>query len=170
MIALFQTVLDKIKETGPDLKIKSLFLLKNGGILLELSSKEAVEWAKQPDHRQRFIDATGGKLNIKDRLYNLVVPFVPIWTALEDNETLRFIEEDSKIPATTIISARWIKPIVKQKPFQQFAYTMFSLISPSAVNKLLKDRIFVNRSCLRVLKDKKEPTCCLKCQQWGHIA
>lgn len=73
MISLFQTALDEIKENGPDLKIKSLFQLKNGGILLELSSKEAVEWAKQPEHQQRFINATGGKLNIKNRLYNPVV-------------------------------------------------------------------------------------------------
>ena len=170
MISLFQTALDEIKENGPDLKIKSLFQLKNGGILLELSSKEAVEWAKQPERRQRFINATGGKLNIKDRLYNLVVPFVPIWTALEDNETLRFIEEDSKIPANTIASARWIKPIAKRKPFQQFAHAMFSLTSPAAANTLLKDGIYVNRACLRAIKDKKEPICCLKCQQWGHIA
>ena len=103
-------------------------------------------------------------------MYNLVVPFVPVWTALEDNETLCFTEEDSKIPAGTITSTRWIKPIAKGSPFQSFAHAMFTLTSPTAANKLLKDGIYINRTCLRALKDKKEPIQCLKCQKWGHIA
>ena len=47
MLTLFQTALDAIKaEDGPEVKLKSLIILKNGGILLELSNKEAVEWIK----------------------------------------------------------------------------------------------------------------------------
>ena len=50
MVTLFQSALEEIKDNSPDLKIKSLFILKNGGILLELPSKEAVDWTKQHEH------------------------------------------------------------------------------------------------------------------------
>ena len=114
MLTLFQTALDTIKEKDdPDMKIQSLKLLKNGGILLEMLSKKAAEWLKPEARHNKFAAATGGKLNIKDRLFNIVVQFISILTALEDDDTLRYIEEDSKIPRNSITLARWIKPISK---------------------------------------------------------
>ena len=171
MLTLFQTALDTIKEKDdPDMKIRSLKLLKNGGILLEMLSKEAAEWLKPEARRNKFAAATGGKLNIKDRLFNIVVQFIPISTALEDDDTLRYIEEDSKIPRNSITSARWIKPISKRSPFQRFAHAIFSISSPVIANHIIKQGLTINRENLRAYKDKKEPLRCLKCQKWGHVA
>ena len=171
MLTFFQTALDAIKEKDDlDVKIRSLKLLKNGGILLELLNKEAAEWLKLEAQRNKFATATGGKLNIKDRLFNIVVQFIPISTALEDNDILRYIEEDSKIPRNSIISARWIKPISKRSPFQRFAHAIFSISSPVIANHIIKQGLIINRENLRAYKDKKEPLRCLKCQKWGHVA
>ena len=114
MLTLFQTVLDAIKaEDSPEVKLKSLIILKNGGILLELLNKEAIEWIKSDKHRKRFAEVTGGNLTIKDRFFTIVIPFVPAWTALDSEEMLHNIEEDNKIPQNSITSARWIKPVHK---------------------------------------------------------
>ena len=114
MLTIFQTALDAIKaEDSPEVKLKSLIILKNGGILLELSNKEAVEWIKSDERRKRFAEATGGNLTIKDRFFTIVVPFIPAWTALDSEEMLCNIEEDNKIPQNSITSARWIKPMHK---------------------------------------------------------
>ena len=171
MLTLFQTALSETKEDGsPELKIQSLKILKNGGILLEFDNKETVNWLKHDEHRKRFVNATGGKLNIKDRLFNIVVQFIPISTALEEDATLRNFEEDSKIPPNSIVSARWIKPINKRSPFQRFAHAIFSISSATVANHLIKQGIYINRENLRAHKDKKEPLRCLKCQNWGHVA
>ena len=114
MLTLFQTALDAIKEQdSPDLKLKSLILLKNGGILLELTNKEAVKWTKNNKHWRKLAEATGGNLTIKDRFFNIVFPFITIWMQLESEETLQNIEEDNKILQNAIVSARWIKPMNK---------------------------------------------------------
>ena len=172
MLTLFQTALDAIKEQdSPDLKLKSLIILKNGGILLELTNKEAVEWTKNNECRRKLAEATGGNLTIKDsRFFNVVVPFVLIWTQLESEETLQNIEEDNKIPQNSITSARWIKPVNKRSPFQMYAHMMLSLTSPTVANQLLKNGLYVSNKLLRPIKDKKEPLCYLKCQKWGHLA
>ena len=171
MLTLFQTALDAIKEQdSPDLKLKTLIILKNGGILLELTNKEAVEWTKNNERRRKLAEATGGNLTVKDRFFNVVVPFVPIWTQLESEETLRNIEEDNKIPQNAIASARWIKPVNKRSPFQMYAHAMISLTSPTVANQLLKNGLYVSNKLLRPIKDKKEPLRCLKCQKWGHLA
>ena len=170
MLTLFQAAISETKEDdSPDMKLQSLKLLKNGGILLEFTNKEAVSWLKHGDRRERFVNATGGKLTIKDRLFNIVVQFIPISTSLEDNGTLRNIEEDNNIPESSITSARWIKPINKRSPFQRFAHAILSISSPTVANHLIKQGINVNRENLRAHKDKKEPLRCLKCQKWGHI-
>ena len=172
MLTLFQTAISETKEddTGPDMNLRSLKFLKNGGILLEFTNKEAVNWLKHGDRRERFINATGGKLTIKDRLFNIVVQFVPISTALEEDETLRNLEEDNNVPESSIASARWIKPINRRSPFQRFAHAILSISSPTVANHFIKQGININRENLRAHKDKKEPLRCLKCQKWGHIA
>ena len=137
MLTLFQTALDAIKEQDSlDLKLKSLIILKNGGILLELTNKEAVEWTKNNEHQRKLAEATGGNLTIKNRFFNIVVLFVLIWTQLESEEMLWNIKEDNKIPQNAIASARWIKLVNKQSPFQMYAHMMISLTSSDFLAQL----------------------------------
>ena len=136
MLTLFQTVLDTIKEQdSPDLKLKSLIILKNRGILLELTNKEAVVWTKNNGHWRKLAEATGGNLTIKDRFFNVVVPFVPIWTQLESKDTLRNIEEDNKILQNAIASARWIKCHDRDRTHPYTPYPDLSTPIPSHLNQ-----------------------------------
>ena len=171
LISLFQKAIAEIKEAdAPDITIKSLSILRNGGILMEFPSKQAVQWLKQDDRLQRLATASGGNLAFKNRLYNIVVPFVPTTTTLETPETLRAIEEENELPSGVISMARWIKPPQRREAEQRVAHALFRMTTPEAANQLISEGMYVNLERLRPVKDKKEPLRCLKCQQWGHMA
>ena len=171
VLTTFQKAVADIQTPdSPDVTIKALKILANGGILLELPSNDAANWIKQNEPHQKFAQATGGKLTIKDRSFNIVVPFTPIWIVLEEEMTLRNMEKDNELPEGSITSARWIKPPSKREAFQRFAHAMLSLTSPSLANKLIQDGLRYNSLHLKPIKDKKDPLRCLKCQRWGHLA
>ena len=111
LIAIFQTALtNKTDDNTPDLGLKSLTILCNGGILLELLSKEAAQWLSDSSHLESLSATSGSKLTIKARTFNIVVPFLPTSTDLKDPNTLRMMEVDNKIPCGSIMTACWIKP------------------------------------------------------------
>ena len=106
----------------------------------------------------------------KDRSYNIVVPFVPTATFIEEPETLKSIENENGLPPGSIAVARWIKPAHCRDTGQRVAHALFRLTTPEAANTLIKNGMYINLERLRPTKDKKEPLRCLKCQRWGHMA
>ncbi|KAI6130827.1 hypothetical protein EV401DRAFT_1797629, partial [Pisolithus croceorrhizus] len=151
-------------------QIKSITRLCNQGILLELNSVEAATWVKNPLNKLIFTEQLSSKIRIKDRQYNMVVPFLPVPTNISDPATLQNIKHENDIPEGAINMARWIKDSSKCNEKQQVTHAMFSLNSPEAANKLLKDRLYINMDRLCPHKDKKELIRCLKCQWLGHMA
>jgi len=116
LITIFQTRLTSIADdTTPDLSLKSLTVLHNGGTLLELSSKEAAQWLKIGMNCKKLATASGGDLTIRSRTYNIIILFVPTSTAIEEKDTLRAIEDDNDLPFSCIMAARWIKPPVEER-------------------------------------------------------
>ncbi|KIM56622.1 hypothetical protein SCLCIDRAFT_132122 [Scleroderma citrinum Foug A] len=165
LISFFQKVIAEIKEAdAPDITIKSLSILRNGGILMEFPSKQAVQWIKQGDRLQCLATTSGGNLAFKNRSYNIVVPFVPTTTTIEMPETLRAIEEENELPSGVISMARWIKPPQRREAEQRVAHALFRMTTPEAANQLISEGMYVNLEHLHPVKDKKEPLCCLKCQ------
>ena len=88
---------------GPSLQVKALTHIRNGGFLVEMDTTEAVAWVKDPIRKLILTESLGGNIRLKDRTYNLLVPFVPIMMKIEDTATLRSIEQTNKIPANSII-------------------------------------------------------------------
>jgi len=171
LITIFQTLFTSIEDnTAPDLSLKTLTVLRNGGILLELPSKEAALWLKTGTNCAKLATASGGDLTIRSRTYNIVVPFVPTSTDIEEPDTLRAIEDDNDLPLSCITAARWIKPPHRRENAQRVAHAMFHMSTPETANKLILDGLYHNMERLRPVKDKKEPMHCLKCQRWGHMA
>ena len=168
---IFQKALDAMKtETAPMLQIHSLFQLRNQGIVLELSCPEAAWWIKDPARRIRFTEELGGKIRLKDRQYNIVIPFVPILTDLSSPDTARRIEEGNKLPDGSITQIHWIKDPARQERKQRVAHALMSFASPEVANIAIKSGLHFELTYLWLRKDKKEPTRCLKCQRWGHLA
>ncbi|KIN95415.1 hypothetical protein M404DRAFT_165941, partial [Pisolithus tinctorius Marx 270] len=117
-----ETIIDHIKQAlesvdridGPDMQLKSIAQLRNNGILIELNSQEAAAWIKAAPNKETFLARLGGEAAIKDRQYNIVIPFLPITTDTERPETLRDMESANNIPQGSISQIKWIKDPAKR--------------------------------------------------------
>ncbi|KIO13474.1 hypothetical protein M404DRAFT_122654, partial [Pisolithus tinctorius Marx 270] len=109
-IDLIKQALETIDQVdGPDMQLKSIACLRNNGILLEFSNQEAVAWIKEPANKTAFLERLGGEVAIKDRHFNIVIPFLPITTETDKPETLREMENENNIPQGSIARIKWIK-------------------------------------------------------------
>ncbi|KIM61998.1 hypothetical protein SCLCIDRAFT_25457 [Scleroderma citrinum Foug A] len=77
---------------GPSLQVKALTRIRNRGFVVEMESAEAAAWVRDPIRKLILMESLGGNIRLKDRTYNLLIPFVPITTKIEDAATLRNIE------------------------------------------------------------------------------
>ncbi|KIN93752.1 hypothetical protein M404DRAFT_170381 [Pisolithus tinctorius Marx 270] len=170
-IDLIKQALETIDRVdGPSMQLKSIARLCSNGILLEFNNQEAVAWIKEPANKMTFLAKLGGDVAIKDRHYNIVIPFLPITTETDNQDMLRDMENENNIPQGSIARIKWIKDPAKRTPNQRVAHALASITSPEVANQLLKDGLYwgLDRLCLH--KDKKEPVRCLKCQCIGHLA
>ena len=168
---MIQKALMSLQEIGgPSLKIKALIQLRNGGFIIELPTPEAATWIRDPTRKLALTESLGSDIWVKHRTYNLLISFVPITTRIDDNKTLRNIEQDNDIPCNSIIQMKWIKDPSRHEENQRVAHALMSLNSPKAANRLISEGIYYDLGKLHARKDKKDPLHCLKCQHWGHMA
>ena len=106
---------------------------------------------------------------MKDRQYNVVVPFLPITTDISTPDTIQHIEEGNELPSSSISQICWIKDLARRNSQQRVAHTMFSLTTPEAANRIIDQGLCIYLERFQPHKDKKEPIRCLKCQHWGHL-
>ncbi|KIO04257.1 hypothetical protein M404DRAFT_143682, partial [Pisolithus tinctorius Marx 270] len=116
-----ETIIDHIKQAlesvdridSPDMQLKSIAQLHNNSILIELNSQEAAAWIKAAPNKETFLTRLGGEAVIKDRQYNIMIPFLPITTDTERPETLCNMESANNIPQGLITQIKWIKDPAK---------------------------------------------------------
>ena len=85
--------------TGPkptEVKLKSGILLRNGGLLLELSSDEAARWLRSEEVITSFLENLGSGASIKNRTYQVIVQFVPVVFDPTNDEDIRSFEEHNQ--------------------------------------------------------------------------
>jgi len=68
----------KDADKPKDAKFVAAFKMRNKALPLTMSSKEAVEWIKDPVNETIFANTFSEGLHIRERVYNLIVPRVPI--------------------------------------------------------------------------------------------
>ena len=151
-------------------RVESASISRKGAILLTLDSKETVAWIREPENEMTFADSFVKGAHIRDRVFSLIAPSIPL-TFEPDNAThLREIEEANNLPSRVIRKARWIKPIGRRRPGQTHAYAIMSLSSVVTANKIIKDGVVICGKVVRPTKQKQEPAQCMKCRRWGHFA
>jgi len=86
---LIQKALTDLQEHGGlSLQMKALINLRNRGYIIEMASAEAAAWVRDPVRKLILTESLGGNVHIKDRTYNLLIPFVPVATKVDDKSTL----------------------------------------------------------------------------------
>lgn len=159
-----------ITDESDQFVVRNATRLRNGGILLEFNSSEAAAWIRKADNKHKFTERFDPERTMKERNYTLVVPFVPLTFSPDSDKDLREIEETSDLPTGTIIKARWIKPPNRREKTQLVGHVMITLSTPESANQALLKGLQIRNKKVQPQKNRKEPTRCLKCQRYGHIA
>jgi hypothetical protein len=159
-------------ETPPPegTKVQEINKLRNGGVVLQLSSKEAAAWLREPANEEMFLRRMDTDASIKDRSFPILVPRVPLSFDPNNQDHLREVESVNDLPAKAISKARWIKPEYRRHPKQKFAFATLSLSSATEANRLIRDGMYVCSTRTFPKRLKYEPRQCMKCRKWGHYA
>jgi hypothetical protein len=139
-------------------------------VLLQLNSKEAAEWLRDPSIETKFTASFAKDSFFIDRTYSIIVPRTPITFDPKSETHLREAEEVNNINPNSIRKARWIKPVNRRREGQTHAYAILTLTSPSTANQLIRKGITICGIKTMPSKLKQEPIQCLRCRGWGHIA
>ena len=153
-----------------DIKVLTALKMRNETLLLTLNSKESAEWVSETKNEIAFTDAFSEGSHIRGRVYNLIVPRVPITFEPSNLKHLREAEEVNSLEKYAIKSVRWIKPIERRCLDQTHAFAVFSIATAGHANLLIKDGLNICGTKVRPKRQKTEPMQCMKCQRWGHFA
>ena len=112
LISKANKAFDKMnKAAKPALvKVETAYKTKKNVILFMLNSKEAANWVREPGNEVTFADAFSKGSHIRDWLYNIVAPRVPLTFEPGNTTHLREIKEANRITQNALRKARWIKP------------------------------------------------------------
>lgn len=155
----------------PDkVEIETVSTTRTKAILLQLSTKQAADWLRDPFIESKFTAKFAKDSMFVDRLYSIIVPRTPITFDPQAVSHLREVEESNNLDPRTIKKARWIKPINRRREGQTHAYAVLSLTAPSTANQLIRKGITICGVKTTPFKMKHEPLQCMRCRRWGHIA
>jgi hypothetical protein len=172
LVSKANDALDKIKDTDKPSKVLVETALKTckSGIVFTLNSKEAANWLRQPLNEMAFTDAFSKGSHIKERLYNLIAPRIPITFEPENSAHLRELEEVSGLRVNSVRKAKWIKPIARRRPRQMHAFAVLAISAMDTANIIIRDGLNIHGVKVRPTKQKHEPVQSMKCRRWGHFA
>ena len=151
-------------------KIRSLTEQRDGNTLIEVDSDYSAKWFANKVNRTEFCTRLGKSISFKPRLYNVLAQNAPLTIDPEDEKHIEEVNEINDLEDNAVLAMRWAKPINRRSPHQRSAHMVLSVSSPEAANRLIANGIILCRKKCYVEKIKKEPTRCLKCQGWNHIA
>ena len=151
-------------------KVQEINKLRNGGIIIQLMTKEAAEWLHDSTNELSFTSKLEANAFIRDREFPILVPRVPLTFDPANQDHLREAECMNNLPPKSISKARWIKPEYRRHPKQKYAYATISLKSACEANRLIRDGMSICSTRTFPKRLKYEPKQCMKCRKWGHYA
>ncbi|KAG2105796.1 uncharacterized protein F5147DRAFT_775116 [Suillus discolor] len=108
---------------SPDIQIKATTRLRNGGLIVELTTAEAANWLCIPESILKFMGALDSLVFIKEHRFTIIIPFLPITSDIEDAEWQCAAEEENNLPTGSIEAVGWIKPRIWRSPVLQGSVT-----------------------------------------------
>ena len=150
-------------------EVLTVTTMRNKAILLQLNSKQAAVWLRDPANEANFAAKFAKDSFFVDRNYNIIVPRTPIIFDLKNDAHIREVEEANNLDLNSIRKARWIKPAARRREGQTHAYAILTITSLSAANQLIRGGITICGTNSSPTKLKHEPMQCLRCRGWGHF-
>ena len=143
--------------------------LNNGGLLLEMDSKEAAVWIGGPHNKATFLSRFMPDAAFKSHMYSLVVQFVPLNFRLDDEGELHALEELNKLPPNAFLRARWIKPPYRRAVEQTCGHVLVVMTCPKDANAVLTDSLIICQKRVYAEKCKKRAHAMPEVPQLGPL-
>ncbi|KAG2335804.1 hypothetical protein BDR05DRAFT_953808 [Suillus weaverae] len=94
------------KDNAPELSIRSVNQLRQGGMILEMMTKEAAEHIRTNTNvKTLFLQNLDSEANVKERTYPVVIPFTPVAFQPENQSSIRQLEEENGWKTMAVMSA-----------------------------------------------------------------
>jgi hypothetical protein len=90
-----------LSTAPPGAKFVSATILRSGAVLLHLNSTAVASWVKA--NIAEFIESLGGASVYKERLYNIVVQYVPVSFEPECEGARNVVEDDNNLPRGALV-------------------------------------------------------------------
>ena len=160
-----------LSEIGPSTgKIRSAISSRGGGTVIEADNDETAAWLSRPDNQRNLCEKIGSNAEFRNRPYNIIAFNVPIAMNPESADHRTEICEANDLEPSTITSAKWAKAVERRSANLRTAHLILTLNNADTANRAITNGLLIcNRRC-HVERTKREPTRCLKCQGWNHIA
>jgi hypothetical protein len=149
---------------------KVITRLKNGGIVIEWSTKDVVTWLKDPTRREAFQTAVALTAVIKDRGSVIIAEKVLLHFEPNNDAALREVEECSGLQPGNIRKAAWCKRTENRSPHQRTAFVRLVLASKEAANHALAHKLVICSQRVPMFREKRNTDRCFKCQLYHHFA
>ena len=159
---------DGDEDTKPEgIKFIGAKILKNGGVVLEMSDEEGAEWLKVKKVKESFERRFGGSAEIKEHVYAMRIEFILTTFRNELDKYGPLLETENDMEEGTIKKIQWMRnPETSWKQDQQFAHAIITVTSQEDANKLLKNGITIEGVRRIVRKMDDDLRRCYKCQRW----
>jgi hypothetical protein len=127
-----------------------------------------VNWFKQPNIKHAFTAKFDRTSNIQNKLFYVIVEFIPTTFEEGSSFTHAHIESDSTLAENTIAYSKYIKPAHLCMAGQKVAHVVFGFSNHNNANKAIEYGMYIEGKETKVCKCLSEPRRCLKCQHFGH--
>jgi hypothetical protein len=150
--------------------LRSVTSSRSGSTIIEAESDDAAKWIATGENQHRICEEIGANTIFRTRTYNIMALNVPLVLDPDNDDHRLEICEANNLDQTAITSIKWAKAINKRSPTQRTAHLLLTFSNADAANRAITSGLHVcNRQC-HMEKVKREPTRCLKCQGWNHLA
>lgn len=147
--------------------------LRNGGIIMETNREGIARGLNTPRIRKAFEEAYGGGAEVKERLYSLIIEFIPTSYKHALSESAQRIEAANDMDQGIIHQLRWMRdPTKSWGDGQMKAHAILTTKDKLAANRIIKDALIIDGRRHTARKIEDDPRRCYRCQRFdtGHTA
>lgn len=164
---------DFVKEPGksdrPRLDFRIAVRLARGGIRYEMGDRTQAAYLSDARVAREF-EKGFGDVSCKGQGALVLLQCAPLTWSPDDPAALRSLERENRLHTGDILSATWVKKISNRSPTQTKAVVRLELRSEELADRLITDGGQLEFQPVQFKKNKEEPTRCLRCQRFGHMA
>ena len=153
-------------------KIRSVISVRDKGIIMEANTDSIAIWLAQVENQKKICDKIDPSVNFKARSFTVIALNAPTDMDPKNPSHLAEICEANNLATDQqpITSANWAKVIENRSITQCTAHLYLTFNNAEIANRAITYGLLIcNKKC-SIEKRRKEPTRCLKCQGWNHIA